>query len=138
MKEKNRFSVLLEHLTSMANLKNYVLAKAVQYDESYISKWISGKSLPTEKNHEIILQNISQCIVEALTDDNRDTFLEEYQISDVSNLQKAIYDHLESEYTYVKKLQVTTGSKVATKISYYPELTLDQFIFKMKHPALRK
>lgn len=44
MKEKNRFSVLLEHLTSMANLKNYVLAKAVQYDESYISKWISGKS----------------------------------------------------------------------------------------------
>lgn len=49
MKEKNRFSVLLEHLTSMANLKNYVLAKAVQYDESYISKWISGKSLPTEK-----------------------------------------------------------------------------------------
>lgn len=138
MKEKNRFSVLLEHLTSMANLKNYVLAKAVQYDESYISKWISGKSLPTEKNHEIILQNISQCIVEALTDDNRDTFLEEYQISDVSNLQKAIYDHLESEYTYVKELQVTTGSKVATKISYYPELTLDQFIFKMKHPALRK
>lgn len=138
MKEKNRFSVLLEHLTSMANLKNYVLAKAVQYDESYISKWISGKSLPTEKNHAIILQNISQCIVEALTDDNRDTFLEEYQISDVSNLQKAIYDHLESEYTYVKELQVTTGSKVATKISYYPELTLDQFIFKMKHPALRK
>lgn len=138
MKEKNRFSVLLEHLTSMANLKNYVLAKAVQYDESYISKWISGKSLPTEKNHEIILQNISQCIVEALTDDNRDTFLEEYQISDVSNLQKAIYDHLESEYTYVKELQVTTGSKVATKISYYPELTLDQFIFKMKHPSLRK
>ena len=134
MKEKNRFSVLLEHLTSMANLKNYVLAKAVQYDESYISKWISGKSLPTEKNHEIILQNISQCIVEALTGDNRDTFLEEYQISDVSNLQKAIYDHLESEYTYVKELQVTTGSKVATKISYYPELTLDQFIFKMKHP----
>lgn len=84
------------------------------------------------------MQNISQCIVEALTDDNRDTFLEEYQISDVSNLQKAIYDHLESEYTYVKELQVTTGSKVATKISYYPELTLDQFIFKMKHPSLRK
>ena len=83
MKEKNRFSVLLEHLTSIANLKNYVLAKAVQYDESYISKWISGKSLPTEKSHEIILQNISNCIVEDLNDDNRANFLEAYQISEV-------------------------------------------------------
>ena len=42
MKDKNRFSVLLKHLTSMANLKNYALAKSLQYDESYISKWISS------------------------------------------------------------------------------------------------
>ena len=117
MKEKNRFSVLLEHLTSMANLKNYVLAKAVQYDESYISKWISGKLLPTEKNHETILQNISQCIVDSLTDDNVRTFLDEYQVPDISDLQPAIYDHLESEYSYVKELQTTTGAEVATKIS---------------------
>ena len=32
MKEKNRFSVLLEHLTSMANLKNYTIAKAVLFN----------------------------------------------------------------------------------------------------------
>lgn len=39
MKTKNRFSILLEHLMSVADLKNSVLAKAVQYDDSYISKW---------------------------------------------------------------------------------------------------
>lgn len=35
MKTKNRFSILLEHLMSVADLKNSVLAKAVQYDDSY-------------------------------------------------------------------------------------------------------
>lgn len=64
MKDKNRFSILLEHLMAIAELKNSILAKAVQYDDSYISKWISGKLLPTEKNHENTLQAISHCIVE--------------------------------------------------------------------------
>lgn len=59
MKDKNRFSILLEHLMAIAELKNSILAKAVQYDDSYISKWISGKLLPTEKNHENTLQAIS-------------------------------------------------------------------------------
>lgn len=56
MKDKNRFSILLEHLMAIAELKNSILAKAVQYDDSYISKWISGKLLPTEKKHENTLQ----------------------------------------------------------------------------------
>lgn len=138
MKEKNRFSVLLEHLTSMANLKNYTIAKAVQYDESYISKWISGKLLPAEKNHEIIFQNISECIVNSLNPDTISMFLQEYQVRNLQDLKIAIYDNLEAEYSYVKELRSSTGSEVASKISYYPELTLDQFIFKMKHPSLRK
>lgn len=70
MKDKNRFSILLEHLMAIAELKNSILAKAVQYDDSYISKWISGKLLPTEKNHENTLQAISHCIVEALSEES--------------------------------------------------------------------
>ena len=138
MKDKNRFSVLLEHLMSVADLKNSVLARAVQYDDSYISKWISGKLLPTEKNHENILMSISHCIVEALSKDSTAQLLQEYQLQNTEDLATAIYDNLESEYAYVKELQSTTGTEIAPKISYYPELTLDQFIFKMKHPSLRK
>lgn len=138
MKDKNRFSILLEHLMSVADIKNSVLARAVQYDDSYISKWISGKLLPTEKNHENTLQAISHCIVESLNEDTTSQLLQEYQLQDMQDLEAAIYDNLELEYVYVKELQTTTGTEVAPKISYYPELTLDQFIFKMKHPSLRK
>ena len=138
MKEKNRFSILLEHLLSMSNLKNYALAKHLQYDESYISKWVSGKSLPTEKNYEKVLLGISQCIVDSLADTELDPFFSEYQINKREDLKKAIYDHLETEYNYVKDLKISTGSEIPSKISYYPELTLSQYITKMKHPSLRK
>ena len=138
MKEKNRFSVLLEHLLSMSSLKNYALAKHLQYDESYISKWISGKSLPTEKNYEKVISGISQCLVDSLTDTELIPYYTEYQVTKKEDLKRAIYDHLETEYNYVKDLKTATGSEIASKISYYPELTLSQFITKMKHPSLRK
>ena len=50
MGKKNRFSYLLERLMLAADLKNYTLAMELQYDVSYISKWVSGKVLPAEKS----------------------------------------------------------------------------------------
>lgn len=138
MKERNRFSVILEHLLNMANIKNYTLAKELQYDESYISKWRSGKLLPTEKNYDKILSGISKCIVDTLVEENESSFYMEYQVFNRNDLQKAIFDHLETEYNYVKDLKISTGSEIASKISYYPEMPLAQFITKMKHPSLRK
>ena len=49
MAEKNRFSKLLKHLMSVAEVKNYTLAQELQYDVSYISKWTSGQMIPSEK-----------------------------------------------------------------------------------------
>ena len=138
MKERNRFSIILEHLLSMANIKNYTLAKELQYDESYISKWRSGKLLPTEKNYDKILTGISQCIVDTLVEENESSFFMEYQVYNRNDLQKAIFDHLETEYNYVKDLKTSTGSEIASPITYYPELPIAQFITKMKHPSLRK
>lgn len=34
MDDKNRFSILLEHLLEVAEVKNYTLAKRLQYDVS--------------------------------------------------------------------------------------------------------
>ena len=64
MEQKNRFSTLLEQLVATAEVKHAALAKALQYDVSYISKWIGGRVLPTEKSASDILQKISRSLVE--------------------------------------------------------------------------
>ena len=138
MKEKNRFSSLLKHLMATAELKNYTLAKELQYDESYISKWVTGSLMPTEKTHEKVLQEISRCIVRSLNEEGWNTLLAEYQLTDRSDLELALFDNLEAEYRYVMELKESTGSEIAPKTTYFPELTLAQFLDKMHHPVLRK
>ena len=61
--EKNRFSQLLERLMNLGEIKNAALAKALQYDVSYISKWVSGRMLPAEKNKRNVLKRIGQELV---------------------------------------------------------------------------
>ena len=82
MDEKNRFSLLLERLMSAANIKNFVLANALQYDVSYISKWLNGRSIPSKKGAEQILSDISHCIVTELDDEGRENLYQEYEVDD--------------------------------------------------------
>lgn len=138
MEEKNRFSSLLEQLISTADLKNYTLAQELQYDVSYISKWISGRMLPSEKSSEKVFQGISQCIIDSLTDKSKNELYLQYQVDHEDDLKQAIYDDLESAYNYVKGLKKATGSEVAPLTSYFAELTLPHFVSKMKHPVLRR
>ena len=88
--EKNRFSKLLEQLLTQANIKNITLAKELQYDESYISKWLNGKNLPPEKNAEKILWGISNCIVKMLDDTTSVLFLSQYQLQKTTDLNQFI------------------------------------------------
>lgn len=138
MKEKNRFSSLLKHLMSVAKLKNYTLAKELQYDESYISKWANGNLLPTEKTSDKILRDISRCVISSLDEESRATLYSEYQVDHDDDLEMAIFDNLEAEFNYVLDLKESTGSEIAPKTTFYPELTLAQFLQKMRHPVLRQ
>lgn len=67
MEDKNRFSILLEHLLEVAEVKNYTLAKRLQYDVSYISKWVSGRMLPAKKTEKRVMEGISACVVDEAT-----------------------------------------------------------------------
>ncbi|MBQ2667148.1 MAG: hypothetical protein IJF56_00810 [Clostridia bacterium] len=138
MKNSNRFSDLLKHLMAVAKLKNSVLAKALRYDESYISKWVTGALLPTEKVSEKLFREMSHCIVQSLDDEGRENLYSEYQVQRERDLEGAILDNLTAEYEYMlnQKENASAGSNATS--TYYPELTMLQFMGKMRHPALRQ
>src|SRR5699024_7750794 len=109
MNEKNRFSNLLEQLMQTADLKNYTLAQDLQYDVSYISKWVSGKMLPAEKSAAKVLREISHSIVCSLNQTVKQTLYNDYLVGTDHDLEMALYDHLSAEYNYVKNLKKSTG-----------------------------
>lgn len=138
MKHKNRFSTLLEHLMEVAELKNYTLANELQYDVSYISKWVSGRMLPSAKTDKAVLQGISQCLVKDGSEEGLRTLMADYQVTNLDDLGCAIYDNLIAEYNYVRDTQNDTGNTVAPDTSFFPKLNMPQFISKMHHPVLRR
>lgn len=85
--EKNRFSTLLEELISISGVKNSGLAKALQYDASYISKWISGRLLPTEKTKKKILSGLSHEIVNQSTSEGLENLYANYRFHFQKNLK---------------------------------------------------
>ena len=135
MEQKNRFSALLEHLVATAEVKHMTLAKALQYDVSYISKWVGGRVLPTEKSASEILQKISNSLVDNASEPGLAQLLRDYELNDPSELRQAIYDNLIAEYYYVLDLQKSSGSAVAPNVAFFPELSMEKFISKMSHPV---
>lgn len=136
--EKNRFSELLEQLINMSGVKSTGLAKALQYDASYISKWVSGRMLPPEKTKKKILTGPSHEIVNQSTQDGLENLYKNYQVDFPEELENVIYDNLEIEYDYVIDLQNTCGSMIAPDVNFFASLSPAQYITKMQHPVLRR
>lgn len=137
MKHKNRFSNLLEHLMDVAELKNASLAKELQYDVSYISKWLGGQ-LPSPKTDEAVMQGISRCVARQSSEAGRQALLSDYQVSSLRDLEGAIHDHLMAEYTYVRNTQKDMENAVSPKTLFFPKLNMRQYLTRMNHPVLRR
>lgn len=131
MEDKNRFSILLEHLLEVAEVKNYTLAKRLQYDVSYISKWVSGRMLPAKKTEKRVMEGISACVVDEATDDGRDLLLREYSVSIPSDLKAAIYDNLIAEYDYLQKELDSGEARIGPYTDFWAELNMLQYLTKM-------
>lgn len=137
IKQKNRFSNLLEHLMNIAELKNSILANELGYDVSYISKWLSGQ-LPSAKTEKTVMQGISHCVIHKGSAAGQEVLLNDYQVTSLDDLESAIFDHLMAEYSYARNTQKDTDSAIAPRTLFFPKLDMRQYIFRMNHPVLRR
>lgn len=96
------FGELLEKLLYLSNQKKSSLAKAVGYDVSYISKWINGKNLPTQKSISNVCKTTSEFIVNSLTIESMQKIKMYFEIeSDIDTknlLQQYLEENLRDSY----------------------------------------
>lgn len=66
-------------LTDMTNTKLSTIAYDLDYDISYISKWNSGKKLPSSKNIYTINRKLASLFARALVEEDKSrTFFESW------------------------------------------------------------
>ncbi|SCH41282.1 hypothetical protein [Romboutsia sp. 1001713B170207_170306_H8] len=96
------FGELLEKLLYLSNQKKSALANALGYDDSYISKWINGKNLPTQKGISSICKSTSEFIVNSLTATSMQDILDYFEMgADIDNtniLKQYIEEYLKEAY----------------------------------------
>lgn len=94
----NSFGSLLEQILVTAGIKNYTLAGELNYDVSYISKWLSGKSVPSGKNIENIARRVAGITISAGSGEGKEKLKYRFGASDENELEEKIYRELIGAY----------------------------------------
>lgn len=97
-KRNNYFGRELERALLLSGVKHYTIASALNYDVSYISKWISGKMLPSAKNAERICTVISSEICSQAAESKLKELAGIYGVTDLEKLQAVICAALADAY----------------------------------------
>ena len=61
-----KFSVIFSNLIKISELKPKELSERIGYDVSYISKWSTGKLLPSAKTAETLFQMMADAFTEKI------------------------------------------------------------------------
>ena len=64
------FGDLLKEILKFIGMKSSYLARCLGYDVSYISKWCSGSKIPSSKNVEEIINDLSDIFYNELIKKN--------------------------------------------------------------------
>ncbi len=92
------FGQLLSHLLATSHLKSYVLASHLNYDVSYISKWVTGSMLPAAKHVNSMCKEIASIILDSSDDTALNDLFLIYPTADRNSLGDAISQSLMAAY----------------------------------------
>lgn len=113
---KNDFATLLSRLVHESGIKMANISTATGYDLSYVSKWTSGKMLPSEKGIEMISGEIAKCICSS-SDKELDHLLKLYGCTDSEDLYNTIYELLLQSYFQSKDITKKRSHELYERIS---------------------
>ncbi len=99
---RNAFSIYLKELLKNSNIKYVNIANATGYDLSYVSKWLSGSMLPSEKTIASTVEVVSDCIVKGISKDNTQWYIEKYGTADTDAIKASICKELLQQYAISK------------------------------------
>ncbi len=88
------FGQLLSFLLSISRQKSYVLANFLNYDVSYISKWVTGTMLPAAKHINAMCTEIAEFIVDNADEMVLKELMECYGAEETEELKTQVYDSL--------------------------------------------
>lgn len=114
---KNDFAKLAHRLIGEAGVKMINISHATGYDLSYVSKWMSGKVLPSEKTIERVVRSIAECILFSAEADRLETLKDSYACSDTADLRQAMEDDLMLAYASSKGITGKNMTELFPSIS---------------------
>ena len=97
-KKADYFGKTLEKFLLTSNVKNYTVAKALNYDVSYISKWISASALPSKKNADFVMETIAETISGQVQAEYLENLCRSLGVTDRNLLKKALQERLSEAY----------------------------------------
>lgn len=128
------FGQLLEKLVYFSKQKKTTLAKELGYDVSYISKWISNKNLPTQKNIANICEVTSKFIVDSLTQSSMNELKNYFEVDKEMSTDE-LYQYIEN---ILKESYMATAQKSIPNIHKHTHLQENYNNLMHINPRLRK
>lgn len=135
------FASELKNILSKTEIKSSTIAEAVQYDGSYISKWLSGRISPSERYINKIAAQIAQCVVAESSATSIIDLCEAYN-TNPDGLENTIMERLSSAYRgenkTVQEIRFQADSILLLVIKSIPwsgKTTVIADLFAMEHES---